>query len=95
MKIKEKIFELLMEGFFAWINLILLLCLFGSIYFLVGIVSLTIYGTPGRWPEILGFLIAGIAGFLFLTLLLGIISRFFSGLVSNLCNLVKKRKNKK
>lgn len=95
MKIKEKICELLAEGFVAWIILILLFCLFGSICFFLSIVSLTIYGTPDRWIEILGLLIAGITGFLFLTLLLGIISRFFSGLVLNLCNLVKKRKNKK
>lgn len=94
MKIKEKVCELFAEGFVAWIILVLLLCLFCSIYFLLVMVSSTIYGTPVRWPEILGFLIAGIAGFLFLTLLLGIISRFFSGLVSNLCNLVKKEKIK-
>lgn len=92
MKIKEKIFELLMEGFFAWINLILLFCLFGSICFLLSTFSLTIYGTPDRWIEILGLLIAGITGFLVLTLLSGIISRFFSDLVSKLCNSVKKNK---
>lgn len=95
MKIKEKIYELLAEGFVAWIILVLLLCLFGSIYFLLGIVSLTIYGTPGRWPEILGFLIAGIAGFLILTILLGLISQIFAGLVSKLCTLIDKKKNKK
>ena len=84
MKIKEKICELLLEGFFAWINLILLFCLFGSICFFLSIVFLTIYGTPDRWIEILGLLIAGITGFLVSTLLLGTISRFFSDLASNL-----------
>lgn len=95
MKIKEKIYELLKKGFDAWLILFLLFCLVAFIYLILGLASLAIYKTPDRWFEILKFLVIGIAGFLFLTLLLGIVSQIFNRVVSKLQNSINKIKNKK
>ena len=95
MKIKEKIYELFKKGFDAWLILFLLFCLLAIIYLIMALASLAIYETPDRWFEILKFLVIGIAGFLFLTLLLGIVSQIFIGFVPKIRALIDKKKNKK
>lgn len=95
MKIKEKIYELFGEGMIAWLFLALSVIIIGLVYLFTSGISFLVYRTPNNWFLILVFVILGIAGFLILTILLGLISQIFTGLVSKLCILVDKKKNKK